>query len=79
MKSNLVEYVCRATAHGDASRGSAAKQASPITIHDRAWAYCPAGARSDHEWEAIDPVSLTDLKVTAYARAREAAPENSRT
>ena len=77
MKSNLVEYVCRARAHVDASRSSEAP-ASPVTIHQGAWAYCPAGARSDHEWDAIEPVSLTDLQVTGLARAREAAPEDSR-
>jgi hypothetical protein len=76
MKSNLVEYVCRAKVHVDASRS--AVPASPVTIHEAAWAYCPAGAHDDHEWEAIEPVSLTELKVIGFARAREAAPEDSR-
>ena len=77
MKSNLVEYVCRAKVHVDAARSSVTP-ASPVTIHEGAWAYCPAGARDEHEWEAISPVSLTDLKVIGFARAREAAPEDSR-
>jgi len=51
---------------------------SPVTIYDGAWAYCPAGARADHEWEAIEPVTLSDLKLIGVARAREAAPEDSR-
>ena len=76
MKSNLVEYVCRAKVHVDASRSSV--PASPVTIHEGAWAYCPAGEREAHEWEAIEPVSLTDLKVIGFARARETAPEDSR-
>jgi hypothetical protein len=51
---------------------------SPVTIHDGAWAYCPAGARTEHEWEEIDPVSLADLKLIEVARRREAASEDSR-
>jgi hypothetical protein len=50
---------------------------SPVTIHDGAWAYCPAGARADHGWEPIEPVTLTDLKLVGV-RLREAAPEDSR-
>jgi hypothetical protein len=76
MKSNLVEYVCRAKVHVAAS--GPAVSASPVTIHEGAWAYCPAGAREAHQWEAIEPVSLTYLKVIGFARAREAAPEDSR-
>ena len=43
-----------------------------------AWAYCPAGARTEHEWEAIEPVTLTNLKLIEVVRPREAAPEDSR-
>ena len=51
---------------------------SPVTIHDGAWAYCPAGARTEHEWEPIEAVTLTNLKLVGFARPREAAPEDSR-
>lgn len=77
VNSNLVRFVCRAKAHVDASRNATVAVGSPVTIHDGAWAYCPAGARTDHEWEAIEPVTLTDLKLIGV-RLREAAPEDSR-
>jgi hypothetical protein len=78
LNSNLVRFVCRAKVHVDASRTAAVALGSPVTIHQGAWSYCPAGARTDHEWEAIEPVTLSDLKLIAVARARETAPEDSR-
>jgi hypothetical protein len=78
MNSNLVRFVCRAMMHADASRKSTVALGSPVTIHDGAWAYCPIGARSEHEWEPIEPVTLTDLKLTGVGRPRETAPEDSR-
>jgi hypothetical protein len=79
MNSNLVRFVCRAKMHVDASRNATVAVGSPVTIHESAWAYCPAGARSDHEWEAIEPVTLTDLKLIGVVRPREVAQEDSRT
>jgi hypothetical protein len=78
MTTNLVRFVCRAKAHADASRSATALVGSPVTIHDGAWAYCPDGARTEHEWEAIEPVTLSDLKLIAIGRPREVAPEDSR-
>jgi len=78
MNSNLVRFVCRTKTHIDVRRNAMVAIGSPVTIHDAAWAYCPAGARSDHEWEAIEPVTLTDLKLVEAVRPREVAPENSR-
>ena len=78
VNSNLVRFVCRAGVHVGASRDASVPAGSPVTIHDGAWAYCAAGARSEHAWEAIPPVTLSDLKLIAVARAREAAPEDSR-
>jgi len=78
MNSNLVRFVCRATMHVDASRNATVALGSPVTIHDGAWAYCPTGARTEHDWEPIEPVTLTDLKLTGVGRPRETAPEDSR-
>jgi hypothetical protein len=78
MKSGLVRFVCRAKMHLDASRHATVAVGSPVTINDGGWAYCPAGARRDHEWEAIEPVTLTDLKLIGVGRLRETAPEDSR-
>jgi hypothetical protein len=78
VNSNLVRFVCRAKIHVEASRNATVAVGSPVTIHDGAWSYCPAGARTDHEWEAVEPVTLGDLKLIAVARRRETAPEDSR-
>jgi len=51
---------------------------SPVTIYEGAWAYCPGGASSEHEWEAIEPVTLADLRLVEEVRPREVAPEDSR-
>ena len=78
MNSNLVRYVCRAKVHVDASRNATVAAGSPVTIHEGTWAYCAAGARVEHEWEAIEPVTLTNLKLIEVVRPREVAPEDSR-
>jgi hypothetical protein len=76
--SNLVRYVCRAKVHVDASRSATSPVGSPVTVYDGAWAYCAAGEREEHAWEAIEPVTLSNLKLIEVARRREAAPEDSR-
>jgi hypothetical protein len=78
MNSNLVRFICRAKIHVDASRNATVAVGSPVTIHESAWAYCPAGARSEHVWEAIEPVTLADLKLIEISRPRETATEDSR-
>ena len=75
MKSNLVGYVCRAKAHVDA-RNASVPAGSPVTVYEGEWAYCPAGARTEHQWEAIEPVSLAELRLVEVGRARELAPRN---
>ena len=77
MKSNLVSYVCRARVHVAVSRNAPVAAGSPVTVYEGEWAYCPAGAQTEHEWEAIEPVKLTQLKLVEAVRAREVAPENS--
>ena len=77
--SSLVRYVCRARVHVDASRSATAPAGSPVTVYEGAWAYCAAGELTDHQWEEIEPVTLSNLKLIEVARPREAAPEDSRT
>jgi hypothetical protein len=79
MNSDLVRFVCRSSVHVDASRNPTEAVRSPVTIHDGAWAYCPDGAGTDHQWEAIEPVTLADLRLVEVMRPREAAPEDLRT
>jgi hypothetical protein len=78
MNTDLVRYLCRSQGHLAASRSTTLVAGSPVTIHDGVWAYCPGGSRTDHEWEAIEPVTLTDLKLVGVIRPRETAPEESR-
>ena len=78
MNTDLVRFVCRAKVHVDASRNPTEVVGSPVTIHEGAWAYCPAGTQAGHEWEAIEPVTLTGLKLVEVVRPREAAPEDAR-
>ncbi len=77
MNTDLVRYVCRAQVHVAASRTARLAAVNPVTIYDGAWAYCPAGARTEHEWKAIEPVTLTDLKLVEAVRPHEVAPERS--
>ena len=77
MNTDLVRYVCRAQVHVAASRAARLAAVNPVTIHDGVWAYCPAGSRTDHEWEAIEPVTLTDLKLVEAVRPHEVAPEHA--
>jgi hypothetical protein len=79
MNTDLVRFICRSSIHLEASRTPTEAVRSPVTIHDGAWAYCPGGAQTEHEWEAIEPVSLANLKLIEVGRPREAAPEDSRT
>ena len=78
MNGNLVRYVCRAKVHVDASRNATVAAGSPVTVYEGEWAYCAAGARTGHEWEAIDLVTLTNLKLIEVVRPHEVAPEGSR-
>ena len=79
LNSNLVRFICRAKVHVDASRNATVAVGSPVTVHEGAWAYCAAGARAEHAWEAIAPVTLSDLKLIEVGHRREVAPEDSRT
>jgi len=79
MTSNLVRFVCRAKGHVEATPDEMVDAGSPVTIHDGAWAYCPAGARTEHDWEEVEPVSLAELKLIKPVRPREVAAEDSRT
>jgi len=78
MNSDLVRYVCRAQAHMDASRTARFAAGNPVTIHQGAWAYCSAGSGTDHAWEAIEPVTLADLRLVEAVRRREVVHEESR-
>jgi hypothetical protein len=35
---------------------------SPLTIYDRAWAYCPGDETGEHTWSAIEPTSYAEIR-----------------
>jgi hypothetical protein len=50
----LIEFVCIATHEG---------RSDPwITLEQRAWAYCGAGAGDGHQWTRIDPTAVEKLR-----------------
>jgi hypothetical protein len=53
----MIEFVCIAThpRHGDPS----------VTVEQKAWAYCAAGAIDAHEWARIDPTGVETLRSPA--------------
>jgi len=59
-----IYFVCR----------SHATQVPIVTIHEERWAYCPGGyvaAKEGHDWAAIEPVRVSDLKPRHVGFARE--------
>jgi hypothetical protein len=50
----LIEFVCIAT-HGRRSDPS-------VTLEQRAWAFCAAGAGDGHRWTRIDPTAVETLR-----------------
>ena len=68
----LIEFVCVATHR---TRGAAS-----ITVEQRAWAYCSAGAADGHQWTRIDPTPIEMLRSPAgNSRTRPAQGEDAET
>jgi hypothetical protein len=57
----LIHFRCSAVSHQD-SGATGAQPGSPITWYQGSWAYCPSGRADGHEWAAVMPASLADLK-----------------
>lgn len=50
----LIEFVCIA---------DHARRTDPaITLEQRAWAFCAAGASEGHEWTRIDPTAIETVR-----------------
>jgi hypothetical protein len=59
----MIEFVCIAS---HKSRGDPS-----ITLEQKAWAYCSAGAADAHQWTRIDPTAIETLRSPAgNTRAR---------
>ncbi|MGH2377464.1 MAG: hypothetical protein ACRDGT_03235 [Candidatus Limnocylindria bacterium] len=64
-----VAFNCVAPAH-QAGEGGPDK----LTVHEGQWAYCAFDARSDdHDWHPTEGLTLTMLRSSALARAKEQA------
>ena len=53
----MIEFICIA---GHERRGDAS-----VTLEQRAWAYCAAGAPDGHKWTRIDPTAVETLRSPA--------------
>ena len=63
----LIEFVCIAM-HG--SRGDPS-----ITLEQKTWAYCSAGASAGHEWTRIDPTAVEALRTPAGKSRTRLVPD----
>jgi hypothetical protein len=67
-----VVFICRAPAHLD-KNGALVDH---LTIHEKAWAYCPSNARIEgHEWKPTGGVTMGELEIVVRGM-RERAGTN---
>jgi hypothetical protein len=59
MDDSLIAYLCVALEHQTPPKE---RPGSPLTMHEERWAYCPAGAASEHLWRKIKPMNLAALR-----------------
>jgi hypothetical protein len=65
----VIGYVCTTPAHRNGAVTS-----DHLTIHERAWAYCPHDSRADgHTWEATGGIEFTELQLR-IRRASDRSP-----
>jgi hypothetical protein len=53
----MVEFICIAAHEG--------RSDPSVTLEQRAWAYCAAGAGDSHKWTRIDPTAIETLRSPA--------------
>jgi hypothetical protein len=58
MADTLIVYRCNEPRH---QIRVSEPRASPITVVEGNWAYCPMGAPDMHTWERVKPVSLAEI------------------
>jgi hypothetical protein len=79
MPASLVHFVCWVK-HPDLHVRGRPVLVDQLQIHDKKWAYCAGGGKSDHLWEAIDPLSLVDVQLhDRWRREREQSERDSPT
>jgi hypothetical protein len=69
----LIYFRCRAPGHQQLAVFDGPDLPSPITFRNGHWAYCPAGAASDHDWVEITPTALDQTRVWKAPERRQSA------
>jgi hypothetical protein len=64
-----ISYVCRAPSHRVVD-GDWVLATLHVHIHEAEWAFCPAGEPNAHEWVAIEPTRLAELKLRLAGKIR---------
>jgi hypothetical protein len=55
----LIGFMCTSAAH----LGKNGTQVDHISVHERAWAYCPSDVRGDgHEWKETGGIPLVEVE-----------------
>lgn len=66
-----VGFSCAAPTHQNREGGP-----DKLTVHEGQWAFCAFDARADgHDWRRTEGITLTSLRASALARAKERAPD----
>jgi hypothetical protein len=59
----LIHYFCRHPDHQKLARDPIDDPAAnPITLYEKEWAFCPSGAKQDHQWDRIDGLTVDELR-----------------
>ena len=65
--THLIELVCRKD-HGASER----QDFSPVlTVYERKWGWCVNSGDSNHVWDAVEPLSLDELRLRERAHRLE--------
>jgi hypothetical protein len=60
----LIYFRCQSPEHQLPIKPDRGQPGSPITFHDRRWAYCPLGASEGHAWtELTQGLSVSELTI----------------
>jgi hypothetical protein len=68
----LIQFRCQAIEHQNAAVLDVS--VSPITLHERHWAYCPLGVPEGHEWAKLETGrSFDEVRRMTFSEARRAS------
>jgi hypothetical protein len=60
----LIQYICRNPEHQTLAHQDPMDDPSvnPITVYGKEWAFCPSGARAEHQWAPTGGMSVDELR-----------------